>query len=347
MIKRIHWIDIAKAIGIYVIVLGHMLQGHGILRQIAYAFSVPLFFILVGFTYKYKENRKGFYVDKFKRIMVPYYVFAIISILIFSILGKVASTVSNDYATTAIIPNLIGMLYGNTRTGYMKWNSPLWFLPCLFLTYVFMDFFESIILYRWRVGQKARIVVTCISMLIAAVVNTYFKSVKLPFQMETAILMFSYAEIGILIKGILASAADKTLRNIFCVIVMGATGISISYINGYTDAATSIYGRSIILYILGSMALSYSVLLISVITKENKVLEFVGKNTLPILLMHKFPVLFFQVLCPGTKDWLSVSGGEKKYCCIAAILSVLTIAMCLLVYRMIKPVFPWIFGEGK
>ena len=31
-------------------------------------------------------------------------------------------------------------------------------------------------------------------------------------------------------------------------------------------------------------------------------LVYIGKHTLPILLMHKFPILFFQVIFPWTKQ---------------------------------------------
>ena len=49
--RRIEWIDIAKALGIFLIVLGHTLRA-GKVHLIVYTFSVPLFFIISGLVFK-------------------------------------------------------------------------------------------------------------------------------------------------------------------------------------------------------------------------------------------------------------------------------------------------------
>lgn len=348
MRKRIQWIDVAKGIGIFLIVLGHTLQGRGFLRQFTYAFSVPLFFILVGFTYRYNGNRKSFYKDKFIRILIPYFTFAVISIFIFSVLGKAASSVSNNFATTAIFPNLIGMVYGNARTGYMKWNSPLWFLTCLFSTYVLVENFEHDLINQKK-QRKIRVIGIAVSLCSSFVIGTWLKFMKLPFQLETAILMFSYVEMGILAKHYLDKNVDKhvkkALLGIVAVCLLGI-GILISIFNGYTDVATSIFGKSIALYMLGSLLLSFSIIIFSQMINTNKILELLGRNTLPILLMHKFPILFFQVFVPVTKEYLLEDGGGTQVA-VALAVTVAVLFMCLIVYKLMKPIVPWAFGDLK
>lgn len=80
--NRINAIDVAKGIGILCIVLGHIVPNSYVARWL-YAFHVPLFFLLSGFTYSLKEDKKAFYLNKAKRLLLPYLIFAVISIAIY------------------------------------------------------------------------------------------------------------------------------------------------------------------------------------------------------------------------------------------------------------------------
>ena len=53
MTKRIEWIDIAKGIGIILVVIGHISQIK-VLNDIIYSFHMPLFFIISWYLYKRK-----------------------------------------------------------------------------------------------------------------------------------------------------------------------------------------------------------------------------------------------------------------------------------------------------
>ena len=69
---RILWLDAAKFIGIFAIVLGHTLRD-GSIQHYLYSFHVALFFFLSGITFK-TTSYKGFcdFVKKrFRTIMIP------------------------------------------------------------------------------------------------------------------------------------------------------------------------------------------------------------------------------------------------------------------------------------
>jgi fucose 4-O-acetylase-like acetyltransferase len=71
-------------------------------------------------------------------------------------------------------------------------------------------------------------------------------------------------------------------------------------------------------------------------------LSYTGTKTLAILLMHKFPLLFFEFICPGTKQLYSA------HRTIASILiTILSILLCLIVEAIISKYFPWVFGRYK
>lgn len=64
--ERIAWIDIAKAIAIFFIVLGHQLPS-GPLCGYLYSFHVPLFFFLSGLTFNTAKEPKNFFPRKSKK----------------------------------------------------------------------------------------------------------------------------------------------------------------------------------------------------------------------------------------------------------------------------------------
>lgn len=103
--NRIRSIDIAKAIGIFLIVLGHVLK-FGNLRKFIYAFHVPLFFFLSGICFTQKDNKK-FIVKKIKTIYIPYIIVSIISIAVYFFVGKYVSNNINTNIVYNFIRNVI------------------------------------------------------------------------------------------------------------------------------------------------------------------------------------------------------------------------------------------------
>lgn len=55
--------------------------------------------------------------------------------MIYAILGKfAANSLGRGNIDGNILMNVLGLLYGSAKTGHLKYNLPLWFLPCLFST---------------------------------------------------------------------------------------------------------------------------------------------------------------------------------------------------------------------
>lgn len=77
MHKRIDYIDILKAIGIILMVMGHISFGTHFYIFI-HAFHMPLFFFISGYLYKRKDF-KSFFVGKLKSLLLPYYIFGMLA----------------------------------------------------------------------------------------------------------------------------------------------------------------------------------------------------------------------------------------------------------------------------
>ena len=132
MPKRIQYIDIAKGIGILLVVLGHNdLQAyHPMLHRFIYAFHMALFFFLSGIFFKPERPFKEIFARRFSGLMKPL-IFIILFIYSVSVLfGKMSFAAAGG--------RLLKSLY---MTGpYLNWVQ-LWFLPVLFLINIYAFFF--------------------------------------------------------------------------------------------------------------------------------------------------------------------------------------------------------------
>ena len=70
---RIEWIDVAKGLGMLLVVIGHC-NPPGWITAGIFAFHMPLFFVLSGFTYRWKDDFTAHLKKDFQRLIVPYLV---------------------------------------------------------------------------------------------------------------------------------------------------------------------------------------------------------------------------------------------------------------------------------
>lgn len=130
MQARDETIDTLRGIGIIFVVLGHLLSdgphntlyNDGQLYRYIYSFHMPLFFILSGYCFKYRDTFKGYLIHKLKTLALPYYASVFISIF-FTI------CFSNIYDFNRFVDALI---LSGTNLAYVN-NFALWFYPVIFL----------------------------------------------------------------------------------------------------------------------------------------------------------------------------------------------------------------------
>lgn len=103
------------------------------------------------------------------------------------------------YASMSLWKNLIGMFYANSRTIYMRWNLPLWFIPCMNLTLVMAWVIEYMLQRLTEIGEKVRIVV-CVVFAFIGITMQQLIDIKFPFQFESAVLMVAFVELGLFKK---------------------------------------------------------------------------------------------------------------------------------------------------
>lgn len=121
-------VDIARGIGIILVVLGHnwtVLQDKGELFRVIYSFHLPLFFFLSGVLLKDSAPLGPFALSRADALLKPYFVVLVL-------LGVAHMLAPRAFPVTATTPlaYFSGVLYGTTST--VAW-TPLWFLPHLFV----------------------------------------------------------------------------------------------------------------------------------------------------------------------------------------------------------------------
>lgn len=134
--KREMWIDVAKFLGIFFIYVGHYGASAGQAYEFVFRFHVPLFFFLSGCTnnFSHENSFTRFVYKRFKGIMVPFYCFAILSIII--------SGIIRNSLKENLITNLKIVAKGCIRNSFF--NALLWFLPCLFVMEVVFQLLKKI-----------------------------------------------------------------------------------------------------------------------------------------------------------------------------------------------------------
>lgn len=331
-VSRIKSIDIAKAIGIFLIVLGHTLT-FGNFRKFIYAFHVPLFFFLSGICFSKKDNIT-FLKKRLKSLYLPYIIMSILSILIYFFMGRYLG----ENTSKNIWDNIWGMLYANPNLGNMQWNQPLWFLPCLFIQLFIINILENIIK-----NKKNKQMIRILFIAVLTVLGYTLSAIKiyLPLQLEAAICMMIFTYLGIFIKEnkekLTNSKLYKTFKNkkylylIFFIITVGICCLLV-YNNETVSVMQDKYGNYLIYFVVSILMITNIMIIsktIDKIWKNQNIISWIGQSTLIILLLHKFPVLFFQYICPGIKNLLNQSDTIINNI-LAIAITVVVIVMCMI-----------------
>jgi len=124
--ERIIWLDNLKTFGILAVVLGHIASPLG---YFIYSWHMPLFFFLSGFFLKFELSLNEFIKKDIKRLMAPYFIFAIFALIAES-LKRVALNREKLEYLDEITGIFVWMDYSSLINTY---GFVLWFLPTLFL----------------------------------------------------------------------------------------------------------------------------------------------------------------------------------------------------------------------
>lgn len=288
--ERIAYIDIAKGIGILLVVLGHsdLALISPYLHQFIYSFHVPLFFFLSGYFFHVKNPLGVFIKKQFNAILKPY-LFTIILIYLVSI-----SFTNMRFATA--LGRIVKSLYA---TGfYIEW-IPLWFLPSLFITSLLAYFF-----YRTLFLRVDNRYVRWLILLVTLAIGVVFVGALYPFSVslfgkEYELFGLPYSLDIVLVSGffymlgseIRQTPLEKALNHKWFLLLIGGGLVLMNVIfSSRMDLADRVFESfpintiEAILGILFTLALSKQIDLRT--TRLAAALKYIGGASLFILIFH-------------------------------------------------------------
>ncbi len=295
---RASFLDIAKGIGIILVVLGHTFGKPEIIYDTIYSFHMPLFFIISGYVYKpEKYNEFGFkkiLLNKAKRYLIPFYIFAAINLVL---------TLGFDLIFKHTVPTLstiktyvLGTLYCYADMRYMPNCSPIWFLMTLFIGGVI---FWALMKYF----NKSRPILA-VSLLGISYLLYLFVDFRLPLNLAPTGAAVFLMYIGYLIKRF-DVLKHKSL------LLLGIVGFIASCLNKTNVGMNENTYGNLVLFSIAAICLSVFLLLICKSAANfnnpvNRFLKWLGSNTLPIMAFNYFMRSFsteFYYLIPVVRNY--------------------------------------------
>ena len=291
---------ILSFLGIIFVVLGHFTGSSTFISKLFpyYSFHMALFIFVSGYFYR-DDNAKsllkkdGYFINRVKKFVIPYYVWNIIyglfvTILIYNGIKTYGSTIS--IKTLLVDP----WFYGNQ----FYFNTPAWFCLSLFLVNVVYAFIRKIIGKRWNdyISLIVLLILSCITIKLS-----FYELKYLVILNRTIFFMFFY-QVGYMYKKIFESKLNNInsfiliLVNIIIQVVILSIDRNIIY-----EAIYMVFNcKYLIIPILASINgiwfwLNVSTLLVKYIG-NNKVINYISENTFDIMMHHLFWIFIFNII---------------------------------------------------
>ena len=309
--KRLQWVDIAKGLGIILVVIGHSKPPTGVGSVIS-AFHMPLFFFLSGLVYHKRDTSisiiKAPRLKKdFVRLIIPY----CLTVFVVAVFLRIIQSHGRHGYYDSMNGLLKSALFGS-GSGYqgIKLIGEIWFLLAMFWTRRIMDVVFLCDKKRYRL-----IIVGIFVGIGIALAST---GIWVPTNIDIA-----FVAIGFMYAGWIVQQQPALIENhyIICILIM----IS------FAALSTSSFGMSNRNYsnmwfvsMPGAIAMSMLICIIAKLIGKIKgiraFLAFVGKHSLLFICIHSidwrmpFPKLGQSLITPyNGYDWYWALSGFHRF----------------------------------
>ena len=342
MSKRVEYIDIARGIGILLVVMGH--NDFSLISpfayQVIYSFHMPLFFFLSGYFLDASISFFEFIKKRFHAVLKPYF------FTIFLIYFTSVSFEQMRFSTALLRINK--SLYGSGY--YLDWVQ-LWFLPHLFVVSLYAFLFLAALrgvnnrYFRWAV-LVATLAVSSLFLksFYPFSLNLFGKPYELyglPFSLDLVLLSGFFFILGSEIR---QAIPEKVLENIFLLV---GTGVGLFLLNYFFPARIDFNTRLYESYLINTLEALLGILFVLALSRQIElrtsrlaaIFKYFGQVSLFILLFH-VPIQDFW-----SQKILSATGNTALAIWIGFFMGV---AGSILIYELFvraNPVASWWFGR--
>jgi acyltransferase len=348
--QRIYILDAAKALGIFLVFYGHIVERFSGLgsetafsqMKFIFAFHMPFFFFLAGFFYKERSQSKTSKLKSlFFRRMLPVYLFGLMALPIWPLYRYLIwGYVDIPIWTEKVLPYLRGQPLLNEIT---------WFLVCLFTTEAIAIF----VLPRVKNGLTglltAGVFLWIGFYLTGDIQNAEFLLgiSKNTWYIHEALVAFGLYTLGYVsyesIKTVLSAKVSLRLflLFLFLTITFYTYDMNTPYRTFFVVMKESWHGDPV-LFLIAGISGSLFLLLLATFLPKNKWIDFIGKNTLILIglngLFHAFINLHFATKIKNIDSVYWITGASFGF-------SVLTILLSVPAIWILNKVLPQLVGK--
>jgi fucose 4-O-acetylase-like acetyltransferase len=335
--KRILWIDQAKAIGIFLVILAHTQICSPVTDWIS-VFRMPLFFFLSGCLFSFERNADivKFIKKRFHQIVIPYILINLITYFFWLLISRHYGA-SGEEAGASWYNPLIAALLCNGKE--MVHNIPLWFLLCLFLIEV-TYYFVYKPLSRWQ-----RWAMTILFGLLGYI-NYKFIPFVLPFSLGTAFVGMIFYFLGHELIGKIQTIRLSPLLQLFLLVLSTSIVTYFSVANDRVYLYCNHYGNYLLFMVaaLSGIMMMYSLTdFLSKWMGNKRIIEYISRNTLTICGFH----LMTYTLLKGVAVYIIGLPLEVFNGTILpnVILALAGMALCCLLAYVLERYLPVVLGK--
>lgn len=294
------WIDALKGWGMILIVVGHVWSLSDVPQWYMWIFSfhVPLFFFAAGLTFKPHAAPLGeFARRRLTTLLLPYLVYALLG-YVFYVLGFAAAQLAGKTVAQfgyGLWWPLLGVFYGSVGDGLLV-NSPLWFLPALFLAQAFIHVIHTHIRLLW---QRYALLLALFAM--AAWIE---ESIKAPFSLVPAMAAAVFIQMGLDCKR--AARLETVSTGMRWLGLVALVSLSLlSPINGAVGLAGPTVNQPILFLLFALVGIGLSLLFVHLAGRRvQDALAILGRHSMGILVLHMLAI-------KGVKVVLSIATGTS------------------------------------
>lgn len=327
--KRLEYIDVAKFLGMVLVVLTHARGGEKDFIAFVYGFHMPLFFLINGLTIKLKEGDTfgSYLVRKLKSYLVP-----MVFLTIYITLGIM-------FVNALRGTNLPDKFFINQLVSSLdqKRFYPIWFVGALLsadiMFYVPLKYGKNII------GTS---IISVLFLVLAILYNTHVRTVLL-WNIDAAMFGVFFIYLGYLfnrpeLNKIKSFILDKRWISLLVGLATFAIGFVFVYINwkqfhSHLDMWGSNY-KHYYLTLPGAAFMSFGFVFICNAIR-NKVMGELGKSTIVILAFHQeVTFALYRLWWPDAINYFEKMG-ELGLMINASLMTVLSFALILAFYYLI------------
>lgn len=292
---RVEWVDIAKGILLYTVVIGHSVIFDSESFRLIFAFHMPAFFFLSGYTLNFEKypNFLKFFKAKFKQLIIPYFVVSLLGLVQAYFIPIVAMNRENLLANYKT--HLLNMFYMAQPTH--SYVGPSWFLVALFFASIFLYILEKLT-KKLNVGLKL-FVYTLVYFAGINIFTIYSKLInagliikpdiftRFPFKTDAALVATMFLALGLYVKKyrLLDNVKKQNVLISFLFMFAMLYICSLKLNNTYINLCDCTYGDPI-LYMLGAIGGILATCCFSILINKNKLLSYIGRYSLIFFLSH-------------------------------------------------------------